>query len=150
MPRPSMEEEVRDAVRVYLATAVAKSPEDAPLHVLAVAKQTGFDRKTLKKYGLDMEIAAAAEEQAKGSELSPREVHRRTQVDALHDRDQEIAALRQRCESLVARICIAEGNAQRLGIDPVELWKPLMMPNRSVSHAGAKQRGQGSWRTLAR
>ena len=126
------------------------SPEDAPLHVLAVAKQTGFDRKTLKKYGLDMEIAAAAEEQAKGPELSPREVQRRSQADALHDRDQKIATLRQRCESLVARICIAEGNAQRLGIDPVELWKPLMMPNRSVSHAGAKQRGQGSWRTLAR
>jgi len=150
MPRPSMENEVREAVRVYLVTAVAKSLEDAPLHVLAVAKQTGFDRKTLKKYGLDMEIAAAAEEQAKGSELSPREAQRRSQADALHDRDQEIATLRQRCECLVARICIAEGNAQRLGIDPVELWKPLMMPNRSVSHAAAKQRGQGSWRTLAR
>ena len=91
MPRPSMENEVREAVRVYLVTAVAKSPEDAPLHVLAVAKQTGFDRKTLKKYGLDMEIAAAAEEQAKGSELSPREAQRRSQADALHDRDQEIA-----------------------------------------------------------
>ena len=150
MPRPSMEDEVREAVRVYLASAVAKSPEEAPLHVLAVAKQTGFDRKTLKKYGLDMEIAAAAEEQAKGSELSPRETQRRSQADALHDRDLEISALRQRCESLVARICIAEGNAQRLGIDPVELWKPLMMPNRSVSHAGSQQSGKGSWRTWLR
>lgn len=150
MPRPSMENEVREAVRVYLATAVARSPEEAPLHVLAVAKQTGFDRKTLKKYGLDMEIAAAAAEQAKGRELSPRETQRRSQADALHDRDQEISALRQRCESLVARICIAEGNAQRLGIDPVELWKPLTMPNRSVSHAGSQRTGQGSLRTRLR
>jgi len=30
-------------------------------------------------------------------------------------RDHEIAALRARCENLVARICLAEGNAQRLG-----------------------------------
>jgi hypothetical protein len=87
-----MEEKVRDAVRVYLATAVAMSPEDAPLHVLAVAKQTGFDRKTLKKYGLDMEIAAAAEEQAKGPELSPREVQRRSQADALEIRKSPLCA----------------------------------------------------------
>ena len=53
-----------------------------------------------------------------------RETQRRSQADAVHDRDQEIADLRERGESLVARICLAEGDAQRLGIDPVELWKP--------------------------
>ena len=36
-------------------------------------------------------------------------------------RNTEIVTLRQRCEGLVARICLAEGNAQRLGIDPTEL-----------------------------
>lgn len=145
MPRPAMEDEVRQVVRGYLIAAVAKTPAVAPLNVLAVAKQTGFDRKTLKKYGLDIEIAAAAEEQKKGAKPCP--TPQRSQADALHDRDEEIATLRQRCEGLVARICIAEGNAQRLGIDPVELWKPLAMPDRSVSHAGGGPRRRGSWRT---
>jgi hypothetical protein len=34
-----------------------------------------------------------------------------------------------------------------LGIDPVELWKPLAMPDRSVSHARGGPRRRGSWRT---
>lgn len=141
MPRPPVEEQVRQAVRNYLAAAVAKSAEESPLNVLAVAKHTGFDRKTLKKYGLDIEVATAAKQQTQGSKLSPRETIRRSQADSLRDRDREIAALRARCEGLVARICLAEGNAQRLGIDPVELWKTLPMPDRSVSHAsGVRKR----------
>ena len=115
-------------------TVVLKPAEEAPLNVLTVAKQTGFDRKTLKKYGLDIEIGTAAKAQAKAS---PRDASRRSPADSLRDRDQEIASLRVRCEGLVARICIAEGNAQRLGIDPAELWKPLMMPDRSASRAGS-------------
>jgi hypothetical protein len=135
MPRPPVNEEIRQAVRAYLATAVTKSAEEAPLNVLAVAKQTGFDRKTLKKYGLHVEVATAAKEQAKAGEPPSQEKERRSHSDALRDRDQEIAALRQRCEGLIARVCLAEGNAQRLGIDPVELWKPLAVPDRSVSHS---------------
>jgi len=142
VPRPPVENEVRSAVKEYLAAAVCKSPGEAPLNVLAVAHQTGFDRKTLKKYGLDVEIAAAAQQQARNGKASSREIAQRSQADALRNRDHEIATLRARCEGLVARICIAEGNAQRLGIDPIELWKPLPMPNRSVSHAGgARKRG---------
>jgi len=140
VPRPPVEEQVRQAVRNYLAAAVTKSAEEAPLNVLAVAKQTGFDRKTLKKYRLDVEVGAAAKQQGKAGRLSLRETQRRSQADAVRDRDQVIADLRQRCERLVARICLAEGNAQRLGIDPVELWKPLLMPDRSVSRAGNKPR----------
>jgi hypothetical protein len=45
-------------VRDDIAVAVSKLPGEAPLNVLAVAKRTGFDRKTLTKYGLDAEIAA--------------------------------------------------------------------------------------------
>jgi hypothetical protein len=142
VPRPPVEDQVRKAVRDYLAAAVSKSAEEAPLNALAVAKQTGLDRKTLKKYRLDQEIAAAATQQAKNGKFSARETARRSQSDALSDRDREIAELRQRCEGLIARICIAEGNAQRLGIDPVELWRPLAMPDRSVSHAGrGRKRG---------
>jgi hypothetical protein len=140
VPRPPIEDGVRLAVRDYLAAAVTRSVEEAPLNVLAVAKQTGFDRKTLKKYGLDVDIRAAVQAQAKAGKPSPRETERRSQADALRDRDQDIAILRTRCEGLVAQICLAEGNAQRLGIDPVELWKPLLVPDRSVSRAGSRSR----------
>jgi hypothetical protein len=119
---------------------VDKSAEEAPLNVLAVAKQTGFDRKTLKKYSLDIEVGAAAKQQAQAGKLSLRETARRSQADSLVARDHEIAALRARCEGLVARICLAEGNAQRLGIDPVELWKPLAVPDRSIARSGANRR----------
>ena len=140
MPRPSIEHKVRQAVDSYITAAVIKSAEEAPLNALAVAHRTGFDRKTLKKYGPVVEIAAAAKRQAGNGKASPRETAQRSQADALRSRDNEIAVLRARCEGLVARICIGEGNAQRLGIDPVELWKPLPMPNRSVSHAGGSRR----------
>lgn len=105
-----------------------RSPEEAPLNVLAVAYQTDFNRKTLKKYGLDVE-------------LQPRQNNRpgtarRRRERSLNDLKQthcgigitRIATLRTGCEGLVAGICITEGNAQGLGIDPVELWKPLPMP----------------------
>ena len=136
MPRPAIDEQVRRTVRDYLAVAVNKLPGEAPLNVLAVAKCTGFDRKTLKKYGLDAEIAAAAKQQSRGGKLSAQQEQRQSHTDALHQRDQEISLLRRRCEGLVAQICLAEGNAQRLGIDPTELWKSLPAPDRSVSRAG--------------
>ena len=101
---------------------MSRTPEEVPLNVLTVAKQTGFDRKTLKKYGLHLDVAVAAQVQGRGREESPRQTERRLHVDASREREREIAALRVRCEG-VARICLAEGNAQRLGIDPVELWK---------------------------
>lgn len=142
MPRPAIEEQVRQAVREYLVVAVSKSPGEAPLNVLAVAKRTGFDRKTLKKYGLDVDIAVAAKQQSRGGKLSPQQEQRRSHTDALHQRDHEITLLRQKCEGLVAQICLAEGNAQRLGIDPAELWKPLPMPDRSVSRAGGWKTGR--------
>ena len=128
MPRPSIEHLVRQAVATDIAAGLTKSAEEAPLNVLAVAHRTGFDRKTLKKYELDVEIAAAAKRQATNGKASSREVALRSQADALRSRDNEIAALRVRCEGLVARICLAEGNAQRIGIDPVELGSPW--PNR--------------------
>jgi hypothetical protein len=118
--------------------AVKRSRSEAPLNVFAVAASTGFNRKTLKKYGLDVEIAVAAKNQAKGGKISAREAQQRPHADALRARDQEISELRHRCEELVARICLAEGNAQRIGIDPVELWKPLAAPDRSIPHPGGK------------
>ena len=84
MPRPSSEDKVRQAVRVYVAAAISKSPDEAPLNVLAAAKQTGFNRKTLKKYGLEIEIAAAAKQQARAGKVSPQEAEQRSRGPAQH------------------------------------------------------------------
>jgi hypothetical protein len=132
MPRPRLEKELRKTVREYLAIAENLSVEEAPLNTLSVAHQLGFNQKTLKKYGLDVEIARASERQARNGKMSPRDSERRSYADKLHQRDSEIEAMRQRCEALVSRVCLAEGNAQRLGIDPTELWKPLPVPDRSL------------------
>ena len=132
MPRPTLDEKACEAVRSYLLIAEMQSPEEAPLNTLSVAHQLGFNRKTLKKYGLDVEIARAYEGQARNGKMSPRDSERRSYADKLHQRDCEIEAMRQRCEALVSRVCLAEGNAQRLGIGPTELWKPLPVPDRRL------------------
>jgi hypothetical protein len=103
MPRPSLEEDVRVAVREYLLVAETLSAVEAPLTTLAVANRLNFNRKTLKKYGLDQEIVAAAKCQARNSKLSPKEIERRSMSDPLRQRDQEIQAMRRRCEALIAR-----------------------------------------------
>jgi hypothetical protein len=140
MPRPTLEKELRKTVREYLAIAENLSVEEAPLNTLAVALRLGYDRKTLKKYGFDAEISEVAERQAQKGKPSPKELKRRSDSDLLRQRDEEITAMRQRCEELIARVCLAEGNAQRLGIDPIELWQPLPVPDRSVSRAGQTRR----------
>ena len=131
---------MRDAVRRYLLVAETQCAAEAPLNTLVVARRVGFNRKTLKKYGLDAEIARAFEKQQRNGNVSARESERRNHADTLHERDCEIEAMRRRCEALVARVCLAEGNAQRLGIDPTELWKPLSVPDRSLPHTGKQDR----------
>lgn len=140
MPRPSLEDKIRKAVSEDILVAEMCSAEEAPLNTLAVAERLGFNRKTLKKYHLDEEIAAAAKRQARIGKLSSKEIERRSNQAALRARDKEIEAMRQRCEALIARVCLAEGNAQRLGIDPIELWKPLPLPDRSLPHTGGRGR----------
>jgi hypothetical protein len=54
----------------------------------------------------------------------------------------------ERNKHLVARLALVEANAARLGIDPEELYRPVMRPMRNVSHAGktgAKGMQQGMY-----
>ena len=139
MGRPRIEDTVRKAVQDYLLAAEALSPEVAPLNTIAVARRLNIDRKTLKKYGLDFEIAKSADRQARNGKLSPKELKRRSYTDMLRARDEDAALMRGRCEALIKRVCLAEGNAQRLAIDPEELWKPLPMPPRDLPHTGNKR-----------
>jgi hypothetical protein len=138
--RPKIENLVRRAVQDYLVVAEKLSPEESPLNTISVARRLGIDRKTLKKYGLDLVIAKAAERQARNGKGSPRELERRSHADMLRGRDQEIDLMRKRCEALIAKVCLAEGNAQRLGIDPDELWLALPVPPRTLPHTGRKGR----------
>src|SRR5215469_15339264 len=89
LPRPKLEQRVRDAVRSYLLAAETLCAAEAPLNTLAVARRVGFNRKTLKKYGLDAEIARASEKQERNGKISARKSEWRSYADTLHERDCE-------------------------------------------------------------
>ena len=91
---------------------------------------------------LSPEIATAAHVRSRGGGTSLRKTGWPYQAGALRERDQEIATLRMRCECPIVRICLAEGNAQEFGIDPVETLEALPSPDRPVSHAGTWRSGR--------
>jgi hypothetical protein len=136
MSRPSIREEVTKKVSEYLLVAETQPQEQAQLNTLAVAKLLNFDRKTLTKYGLDRIIVEAAERQKQNNHMSPRATESRSMHDLMRDREEE---WRKRCEALVAKCCLAEGNAKRVGLDPLELWKPLTVSDRSAPHTGNRR-----------
>jgi hypothetical protein len=116
--RPSLEDEVKKAAQDYIAEALTRSPIEAPLSTAAVAKAIGRDRRVLKKYGLDIEIDEAAKLRKRTSRCKV-EVKRRTlEVNAL-----------------VAHQSLLEANMKRFDLDPEELFRPIVPPNRSVSGA---------------
>lgn len=134
MGRPSLEGVVKDAVRSYLAVAQNKPPAEAPLSTLAVAKAVGHDRRVLKKYGLDVEIAEAAKLQSR---------HHRGQVDAKRKTFEERISgglerersLADQINALVAQQALLEANMKRFDLDPEVLYRSILPPNRSVSGA---------------
>jgi len=134
MARPAAGEQVLVRIREYLASAQESPQQTAPISVLAVSRATGFHRNTIKKYGLADEIGRAAEVQRRFARSTTHRA-KAEHSDTLAKRDEEIRVLRQRTEALVGRIALAEGNAQRLGIDPAELWKPLTAPPRDTPHS---------------
>jgi len=131
MARPSIQSAVTEKVRAYIAKALQSSPKQMPLSTLAVAKAVGNDRRVLKKYRLDEEIAQAAKLQ--------RRSHRRGTDNARRTMDERLAVLTSerdrmamQVNSLLGRLALVEGNAKRLGIDPEELYRPLAPPDRRV------------------
>lgn len=104
MPRPKLDAKVREAVRNYLQIGLTLPREQAPLNIRAVAHQLGFNRKTLKKYGLDAEIASTSKRQESNGKTGTRESERRSYSRAMHEQDLEIEAMRKRCEALLARV----------------------------------------------
>lgn len=132
MARPPIEDLVKAKVQAYIQEAISASPEIKPLSTLAVATAIGHDRRVLKKYGLDEIIVKAAKAQKKNKKAGT-DGKRRTleeRIDALEsDRDR----LNRQANALLAQLVLTEGNAKRLGLDPEELYRPLLPPDRTVA-----------------
>jgi hypothetical protein len=97
-----------------------------------VARALEFSRTTLYKYGLDKEIKAA--DQRRQERLSAE--GKTTKGSKLNDTNQrlkrrgELKQAEKRNKALVERLNTVEANAARLGIDPEELYKPVLKPLR--------------------
>lgn len=136
MGRPSIEGGLRHKLLEYLKGAELLSSEEAPLNTLAVARALGVNRKTIIKYRLDEEIKAAKLRQRANSASSPKKRARLDAESRIIELRRQAVEMTNKCEGLIVKICLAEGNAQRLGINPTELWRDLPLPNRSVPHTG--------------
>jgi hypothetical protein len=133
MARPSEEERVRRLVSDDIARAKAAEPGQYPINLYAVSRRTGVHRATIKKYDLLELITRAAARQNSGR-LTEAQRTRRDAADRLTEKDAELEAFRRRGEALAARLALVEGNAQRLNIDPSELYRPLDAPPRTIPH----------------
>lgn len=131
MPRPSEEPSVRSRVEAELLAAEQAEPGRYPLSLNAVAKRTGISRITLRKYGLDALIREAGRRQ-EGAKRTQAHKVRAEASQQIKDLQERLATAISGNEALLGQIALAEGNAQRLGIDPSELWLPIATPDRTT------------------
>jgi hypothetical protein len=66
-----------------------------------------------------------AEKRSRNAENSDGGQKKASVANTLQALRQEVLTMRERNLNLVARLALIEGNAERLGIDPEELYKPL-------------------------
>jgi hypothetical protein len=142
MPRPSEEASVRARVEAELLAAAQAEPGRYPLSLNAVAKRTRISRITLRKYGLDTLIQGAARRQ-EGAKRRGAEKVRAEAAAQINELQGHLARAVRANEALLAQIALAEGNAQRLGIDPSDLWRPIPTPDRTTPWT--PRRVSGRW-----
>lgn len=130
--RPPIEAELRQKVAAFLAQAILVPPSQQPISLRAVAAGVGHDRRVLKKYGLDREVELAAQQQRQ-QHRSARSQQKRTSDQSLIALRADLEQLRKQYENVIALLALTEANARRLGIDPDELHRPLVVPDRAVS-----------------
>lgn len=136
MGRKCKQEEVTNAVRDFLETAVTHPPDECVIDVKSVAAAISVSRTSLYKYGLADEIKAAVSRQRERMGLSGAALQQRRLTDIVRHLRQELQQAEIRNKVLLGQINIIEANAARMGINPEELYKPLAKPVRSVSQAG--------------
>jgi len=144
MPRPPEEQRVRQAVDADLAAAEAAVPAGSvPVSPTAVSRRTHVHRKTLARYELDALIEQTAARIRERVDVVARR-ERKAVSDQLADRDVKITQLERANQLLLARIALAEANAQRLSIDPAELWMPVTPPPRALPYMPRSKRSPAS------
>lgn len=136
MPRQSQQEELTTALHVYLVTAEKHTPEEYPLDVRSVAKALGVSPTTVYKYRLQEHICAAAQRQQENAKQVSKRPDLHSPKERLQKLGEELKQAEERNKNLVARLALVEANVARLGIDPEELYRPVLKPVRTVSHAG--------------
>lgn len=146
MARPSIENLVTDKVAKYVEDSARLPYGEMPLSTLAVAKSIGHDRRVLKKYGLDVVIAAADKRAGRDAKLA-KDTRRRSLEERVNAARSAADKLGQQVSSLLARLALIEANAKRIGIDPEELYRPLATPDRRVAGIfGSRKSTSGSHR----
>ena len=136
MPRQSKQEELTTELHAYLSIAEAHSPEEYPLDCKSVAKALHVSRTTLCKYQLQEYISSAEQRQRKKDKQTSKTPQHNTSKERLQRLEETAKKAEERNKHLVARLALVEANAARLGIDPEELYRPVMRPIRTISHAG--------------
>lgn len=147
MPRHNQQEELTTALRAYLAEALKHSPEEYPLDARSVAKALGVSPTTLYKYRFQEPIREAAQRQQENAKQASKKASLYSPKERLHKLSEELKLAEERNKHLVARLALVEANAARLGIDPEELYRPVLKPVRTISHAG-KPGGQRTKPTI--
>jgi hypothetical protein len=132
----SKQAEVSTAVHAYLATGENLPPEQCQLDVTHVAAVIGVSRTSIYKYGLVAEIRAAAQRQQERAGLSAGTGSRYRWREKIQKMREELEQAGKRNRLLLAQLNLIEANAARLGIDPEELYQPLVKPIRSMSRHG--------------
>jgi hypothetical protein len=135
MGRKSKRDVVTEAVRDYLAEAEMRSADTHPLDVGSVAAAVGCARSSIYNYGLQDEILAAAQKQCEREQVQPTGL--KGLIQQLRN---EIAAMETRNLALLERLNLVEANAVRLGVDPEDLYHPLLKPPRQVPRTGGRQK----------
>lgn len=143
MPRQNQQEELTTALHTYLAIAEKRSPEEYPLDGRSVAKALGVSPTTLYKYRLQEQIRSAVHRQRENAKLASRKPAPYSSKERIQKLGGELKQAEERNKHLIARLALVEANAARLGIDPEELYRPVLKPVRTVSYAGKSR----TWRT---
>jgi len=136
VPRQSQQEELTAALCAYLAIAEKHPPEDYPLDGRSVAKALNVSPTTLYKYRFQESIREAASRQQENAKQDSKKPSLHSPKERLQKLGEELKLAEERNKHLVARLALVEANAARLGIDPEELYRPVMKPVRTHSYAG--------------
>ncbi|MGI8467810.1 MAG: hypothetical protein ACR2N3_05090 [Pyrinomonadaceae bacterium] len=119
--------------------AVLKHPDELAINVQGVAADLKCSRTVLYNYGFASKIKTAAQEQIKNARKSGRLIEKDAFKSVISDYRDDLKKERIKVENLQSRILLMEANCYRLGIDPEELTKEPIKPDRTVSKAGIRR-----------